>query len=280
MHATVCNREQIMGKTAPRRQAPPPPMFISDSMKALLRQIAALADGERPVLFRGDTSVGKEYMARLLHEGHPARRTGPFVAVNCAAIPEGLFEPLFFGHARGAFTGALEAHKGYFEQAHGGTLFLDEIGALALPQQVKLLRVLEDGMVTPVGAAAPIATNVRLVTATHQDLREMTRGSTFRSDLHDRIAVIELGIPTMVEPGALERSTIFLALLGPLAESVPAWLLDHVMQRPLPGNVRELRNIAVRVRTLVEQSGHWDRPMLEDALGRDAGDPAEQPKPA
>jgi DNA-binding NtrC family response regulator len=259
-----------MGEPLPCQQALPLPVFVSDSMKVLLRQVAAFADCDQPVLFRGDTGVGKEYFSRLLHDGHHARRAGPFVAVNCGAIPEGLFESLFFGHVRGAFTGALQPHGGYFEQAQGGTLFLDEIGELPLLQQVKLLRVLEDGLVTRIGAEVPIATDVRLIAATHQNLREMARRSTFRTDLYYRIAVIELGIPNLAERGLEERVAIFLALLGVHAASVPTWLLEHVAQRSLPGNIRELRNIAERVRTVVEQFGDWDRAMLESVLGRDA----------
>ncbi|MGQ3129204.1 sigma-54 factor interaction domain-containing protein, partial [Variovorax sp.] len=137
----------------------------SEAMKSLLAEVNAFADCDHSVLVRGETGVGKERIAQQLHLGHQNYSKGAFVAVNCGAIPDGLFESLFFGHAKGSFTGAVHAHRGYFEQATGGTLFLDEIGDLPKYQQVKLLRVLEDGAVTRLGATSPIRVDFRLVAA-------------------------------------------------------------------------------------------------------------------
>src|SRR5690606_22095226 len=156
----------------------------SDVMKALLKEAETFADCDSNVLISGETGVGKERIARLLHDQHSHYGKGPFVAVNCGAIPDGLFESHFFGHAKGAFTGAMLAHKGYFEQADGGTLFLDEIGDLPLYQQVKLLRVLEQSKVTRLGSANEISIDFRLVAATNRNLRELVRQEMFRSDLY------------------------------------------------------------------------------------------------
>jgi transcriptional regulator with AAA-type ATPase domain len=128
----------------------------AECMQALLHEVQTFADCDTSVLVHGETGVGKERIAQMLHEQHKRYSEGPFVPVNCGAIPDGLFESLFFGHAKGSFTGAVIAHKGYFEQADGGTLFLDEIGDMPLYQQVKLLRVLEDSAVTRIGSAAPV----------------------------------------------------------------------------------------------------------------------------
>ncbi len=246
------------------------PVFSSPPMQQLLRQVAAFADCEQPVVIEGATGVGKEYIALMLHKGHARRHQHAFVPVNCGAVPEGLFESLFFGHVRGAFTGALGQHKGFFEQADQGTLFLDEIGELPLHQQAKLLRVLEDGRVTRVGAEQPVATNVRLVAATHRGLRDMVRAKTFRADLYYRLAVVELKVPDLVERGREERLALFASMLDTGAGGpAPAWLLDSVAEADLPGNIRQLRNMAERVNALVRAYGDWPREMLEGQLGRD-----------
>ncbi len=261
------------------------PAYASDRMRVLMREVAAFADCEQPVVVEGETGVGKEYVARLLHEGHSTRCNGPFVPVNCGAIPEGLFESLFFGHARGAFTGAMQPHAGYFEQAKDGTLFLDEIGELPLHQQVKLLRSLEDSVVTRVGAEAPIPTNVRLVAATNRLLRDMVRHNSFRADLFYRIAVVELRVPNLAERGREERLALFDAMLsqalGDRADAVgppPQWLLDRVGDARLPGNVRQLRNLAERVGVVARQLGQWDRMLIGHvmALAEDHADTAAE----
>jgi DNA-binding NtrC family response regulator len=188
------------------------------------------------------------------------------VPVNCGAIPDGLFESLFFGHAKGSFTGAVVAHKGYFEQAAGGTLFLDEVGDLPLYQQVKLLRVLEDGAVLRVGATTPVKVDFRLVAASNKKLPQLVKDGLFRADLYYRLAVIELSIPSLEERGAVDKIALFKSFVADvvgearLAElsDLPYWLADAVADSYFPGNVRELRNLAERVGVTVRQTGGWD----------------------
>jgi len=246
-----------------RAKAAEPLIATSACMRVFLSEVEAFADCDSTVLIRGETGVGKERVARLLHEGHRRYGKGPFVAVNCGAIPDGLFESHFFGHAKGAFTGATFAHKGYFEQAHEGTLFLDEIGDLPLYQQVKLLRVLEQSTVTRLGATAEIPVDFRLVAATNRDLRELVRQELFRADLYYRLAVIDLQVPNLEERGAVDKIAIFKALLGQILpeqeEQMPSWLESLVTRTRFPGNVRELRNVAERVGVTVRQFRAWDR---------------------
>lgn len=264
---------QLRAHTA---QAPEPTALVahSECMQALLHEVDTFADCDTSVLIRGETGVGKERIAQLLHEKHARYATGPFVPVNCGAIPDGLFESLFFGHAKGSFTGAVGAHKGYFEQADGGTLFLDEIGDLPLYQQVKLLRVLEDGAVTRIGSAASLRVDFRLVAATNRNLPQLVKDGSFRADLYYRLAVIELRIPSLEERGALDKIAIFNAFivsvlgaerLASLPE-VPYWLADAVADTYFPGNVRELRNLAERIGVTVRQIGAWDAPRLKRLL--------------
>lgn len=244
----------------------------SDSMKALLAEVTAFADCDHNVLIRGDTGVGKERIAQQLHMGHHLYGKGAFVAVNCGAIPDGLFESLFFGHAKGSFTGAVQAHRGYFEQASNGTLFLDEIGDLPKYQQVKLLRVLEDNAVTRLGSATPIQLDFRLVAATNRNLREMVASGEFRADLFYRLAVIELHVPDLQERGVIDKIAIFKAILAEVlgsefgSNAIPVWLLDAIAETYFPGNVRQLRNLAERVAVIVRQLGIWDQVLLQRAL--------------
>lgn len=247
-------------RTAPVAE---PLIAMSACMQVFLAEVEAFADCDSNVLIRGETGVGKERVAQLLHDNHRRYRRGPFVAVNCGAIPDGLFESHFFGHAKGAFTGAAFAHKGYFEQANEGTLFLDEIGDLPLYQQVKLLRVLEQNRVTRLGSATEIAVDFRLVAATNRPLRELVRQDLFRADLYYRLAVIELQVPNLEERGAIDKVAMFRSFLAPiLPESenqVPDWLATLITQTRFSGNVRELRNVAERVGITVRQFRAWDR---------------------
>jgi DNA-binding NtrC family response regulator len=250
-------------RAQPRRNQP----LVAESapMRALLAEVDMYANCRSSVLVHGETGVGKERVARLLHE-RADWAGGPFVAVNCGAIPEGLFEAHFFGHAKGAFTGAVGAHKGYFEQASGGTLFLDEIGDLPAYQQVKLLRVLEQGVVTRLGSAAEVPVDFRLVAATNKDLRTLVARGDFRADLYYRLAVIELRIPSLEERGGEEKALIFRALLDRLGvrDDPPQWLLRRVAATRYDGNVRELSNVAERVAVIQRQLGGWDA----DRIGR------------
>jgi two-component system response regulator HydG len=221
-------------------------------MRALLAQVAQIADTDASVLIRGETGTGKEVIARLLH-GASARRSGPFVAVNMAAIPEPLAEAELFGHVRGAFTGADKPRVGRLCSAHGGTLFLDEIGEMPRSVQAKLLRVLQEREVTPVGGGGPSPIDVRVVAATHRDLEEMVEAGEFREDLYYRLDVVPIAIPPL-----RERREDIAALAEHFrrevnareARAVPGFALD-VMQRlthyDWPGNVRELENLVERL---------------------------------
>lgn len=251
---------------------PAPAMIaVSPAMRGLLAEAEMFADARANVLVHGETGVGKERIARLLHD-QSSWAGGPFVAVNCGAIPEGLFEAHFFGHAKGAFTGAVGAHKGYFEQASGGTLFLDEIGDLPSYQQVKLLRVLEQSSVTRLGSTVAIPVEFRLVAATNKDLRALVAQGEFRADLYYRLAVIELHIPNLEARGAAEKTAIFAALLRQqgIEDEPPAWLLQRVAAARYPGNVRELSNLAERVAILRRQLRAWDQPRIEQVFERHA----------
>ncbi|CAM3512722.1 Sigma-54 factor interaction domain-containing protein [Bordetella sputigena] len=251
---------------------------VSAAMRNLLDDVRAYADARASVLVLGETGVGKECIARLLHDNASWSR-GPFVAVNCGAVPEGLFEAHFFGHAKGAFTGALGAHKGYFEQADGGTLFLDEIGDMPLYQQVKLLRVLEHKVVTRLGAAVDTPVDFRLVAATNQDLRARVAQGAFRADLYYRLAVIELRVPNLEERGPAEKLAIFKAFidreLPGQGELLPGWLQDRVAGTRYPGNVRELCNLAERIALMRRRAGGWDQARIETVLASSIQLPAE-----
>ncbi|WJF91290.1 sigma-54 dependent transcriptional regulator [Paraburkholderia bonniea] len=246
----------------------------SEPMQALLHEVETFADCDTTVLVHGETGVGKERIAQLLHEKHSRFGSGPFVAVNCGAIPDGLFESLFFGHAKGSFTGAVLAHKGYFEQADGGTLFLDEIGDLPLYQQVKLLRVLEESAVTRLGSATPVKLEFRLVAATHKSLAQLVKDGVFRADLYYRLAVIELHLPSLEERGAIDKIALFKVFLATVVGAerlaalpdIPYWLADAVADTYFPGNVRELRNLAERIGVTVRQIGAWDAVRLQRLL--------------
>ncbi len=237
----------------------------AECMLALLRDVDTFADCEHSVLIFGETGTGKERIAERLHERNTHYGQGPFVVVNCGAIPDGLFESLFFGHAKGSFTGAVTAHKGFFEQANGGTLFLDEIADLPLYQQVKLLRVLEERTVTRLGATSPVALDFRLVAATNKSLRELVHAGRFRADLFFRLAVIELQMPSLEERGEADKLAIFNSILRKVVGEEmmerlggpPMFILDAIAQMYFPGNVRELRNLAERVGVAARQTQDW-----------------------
>jgi len=220
----------------------------SPRMEDLLRQARLVAESDASVLIYGESGTGKELLARAIHRAS-RRAERPFVAVNCGAIPGDLLESELFGHARGAFTGAVAAHKGLFQAADGGTLLLDEIGDMPLPLQVKLLRVLQESEVRPVGATQAMPVDVRVISATHRDLEAQRAEGRFREDLYYRLNVVSLHLPTLSE----RREDIPLLaahILRKLAERyrkpVPTLAPDAMsllVAAPWPGNVRQLLNL-------------------------------------
>lgn len=220
----------------------------SPAMREVLAQVRTLADTSATVLISGESGTGKELVARALHvEGRRTR--GPFVAVNCGALAETLLESELFGHERGAFTGAVAQHKGAFERAHGGTLFLDEIGDAPKSVQTKLLRAIEEKEVIRVGGRTPINVDVRLVSATNRDLRQMTEDGEFRNDLLYRLKVVDLRIPPLRERREDIRPMAdhFIALAcrehGRRVTEVEPAFYERLKGFDWPGNVRQLRNV-------------------------------------
>ncbi len=234
------------------------PVKIIGSGRAIREAISVagrIASSPWPVLITGETGTGKELFARLVHELSP-RHDAPFVEVNCAAIPENLFESELFGHIKGAFTGAASNRKGRFEQARGGTVFLDEAGELPENLQPKLLRVLQENRITPVGSDIERDVDVRVVAATNRDLREMSEQGRFREDLYFRLNVFEIHVPPLRErrediPELVQFFTDRYAA-RPVKISQPA--MDMLIKYHYPGNVRELEHIIQRVVTLVRSS--------------------------
>jgi transcriptional regulator with GAF, ATPase, and Fis domain len=245
---------------------PPPPDDGADEWQGLIGSCAAMlqlrklitkfAPAEAPVLITGESGTGKERVAIALH-ALSRRRARPMVAENCAAIPETLLESVLFGHVRGAFTGAVRDHPGHFVAADGGTLFLDEIGDMKLPMQVKLLRALQEGEVRPVGGTKVHEVDVRVITATNQDLESAVKAGRFREDLYFRLNVLRLSLPPLRERGddvvllarrfladAARRAGRALRLSAPAEAAIRAakW----------PGNVRQLQNEMQRVAALCD----------------------------
>jgi two-component system response regulator HydG len=222
----------------------------SPPMRRVFGMLRRIAAHDHPVLLTGESGTGKELAARALH-GHGQRGSGPFVPINCAALPEALVESVLFGHEKGAFTGATARQDGAFQAAHGGTLFLDEVGELRLETQAKLLRALESGEVVRVGSMVAETPDVRLVAATNRDLPAMVRQGTFRSDLYFRLSVLQVPLPPLrVREGdvpLLARS--LLARLLPDARLEPS-AVAALAAHDWPGNVRELRNVLIRARVL------------------------------
>jgi DNA-binding NtrC family response regulator len=229
----------------------------SKAMQGVFEQIRAVADTDAPVLLLGDSGSGKELVSRAIH-WHSGRRDGPFVAVNCAAIPETLLESELFGHEKGAFTGADRKRRGLFVEAQGGTLLLDEIAEMPQTLQVKLLRALQDRVIRPVGGNEEIKVDLRLISATNRDLPAFVRQGKFREDLYYRLAVIPIRIPSLRERPEdipllaehfLKRAAAGMGKeIDGFDQDALKWLHEHNW----PGNVRELENVVERAATLAK----------------------------
>ncbi|HSG09643.1 MAG TPA: sigma 54-interacting transcriptional regulator [Longimicrobiales bacterium] len=223
----------------------------SPAMAEVVAVARRVAGADSSVLILGETGVGKERLARSIHF-ESARASGPFVPVNCGAIPEGLLESELFGHEQGAFSGAVRARRGHFEVAHRGTLFLDEIGELPLHLQVKLLRVLEDRQIQRLGSERPERVDVRILAATNRNLEEEVAHRRFRPDLYYRLAVVTLGIPPLRErpedvPELVQRYMgYFRRTLGKHVDGIADEALAALVRHDWPGNVRELINVLER----------------------------------
>jgi two-component system, NtrC family, nitrogen regulation response regulator GlnG len=229
----------------------------SAAMQEIYRVLARLMQTDLTVMITGESGTGKELVARALHD-YGKRKTGPFVAINMAAIPRDLIESELFGHEKGAFTGANQRSAGRFEQAEGGTLFLDEIGDMPMEAQTRLLRVLQEGEYTTVGGRTPIKTNVRIIAATNKDLRNLIHQGLFREDLFFRLNVVPLRLPPLRERGEDIPDLVdhFFALAAaeglPLKHIEPA-ALERLKRHRWPGNIRELENLVRRLAALYPQ---------------------------
>ena len=226
-------------------------IWASPAMREVMAQVDQVAASETRVCVRGETGTGKELIARTLHE-KSARRTGPFISLNCAAIPAELMESELFGHEKGSFTGAAARHVGKFEQAHRGTLFLDEIGDMPIAMQAKLLRVLEEGEIERVGGDKPLAVDVRAIVATHRNLEEQIRQGSFREDLYHRVFVFPIILPPLRDRREDVR-VLAENFARQLAEqnnwkqkSFSSEAIEQLESYAWPGNVRELRNVVER----------------------------------
>jgi two-component system nitrogen regulation response regulator GlnG len=248
----------------------------SAAIQEVFKRIAVVAPTDACVHLRGESGTGKELAARAIH--HYSRRSGgPFVAVNVASLSESLAESELFGHARGAFTGADQPRKGLLEQGHGGTIFLDEVADIPLPLQVKLLRVLEHGEILPVGADRPVQSDFRLISATHQDLRQRVAEGKFRHDLYFRLITFAIEIPPLRQryEDVAELTVHFLdglaAKNGQPRPALSAAALAELQRRPWLGNVRELRN-AIEHAMILARGGIIAPEHLPPPLGERVGE--------
>ncbi len=229
----------------------------SPAMQEIYRVLARLMGTDLTVMIAGESGTGKELVARALHD-YGKRRNGPFVAINMAAIPRELIESDLFGHEKGAFTGAVARSSGRFEQAQGGTLFLDEIGDMPLEAQTRLLRVLQQGEYTAVGGRVPIRADVRIVAATHRDLRHLIRQGLFREDLFYRLNVVPIRLPPLRErtediPTLVRHFFAMAHGEGLPLKSVDTQAMERLKSYRWPGNVRELENLVRRLAALYSQ---------------------------
>lgn len=224
----------------------------SPAMKKVLSSVRRVAETDWPVLIDGETGTGKEVMARLIHH-LSLRRDHPFVDLNCAAIPENLFESELFGHEKGAFTGAVSERKGRFEIADGGSLFLDEIGEMPLLLQPKLLRVIQEKRISRVGSEKSLPVNVRLISATNKNLKQTADEGRFRQDLFYRIKVLEITVPPLRQrkEDIAELIDFFMDKYGKGTMRLTPEAMDMLLKYPFPGNVRELEHVIQRTVTML-----------------------------
>ncbi|PHX64740.1 MAG: Fis family transcriptional regulator [Gemmatimonadetes bacterium] len=245
LRETIESRYEIVGRTY--------------GIRALLERIDKVAGTPARVLITGENGTGKELVARAIHRGSP-RAKKPFVEVNCAAIPSELIESELFGHMKGSFTGAIADRAGKFEQADGGTLFLDEIGDMSLSAQAKVLRVLQDGVVTRIGGSKPIQVDVRVLAATNKHLEEEIANGRFREDLFYRLNVVPITVPALRERREdIEQLVVYFLQQFAARDGLPArGITDEALVRlsalDWPGNVRELRNTVERLVILASAS--------------------------
>ena len=239
----------------------------SEAIREILGMVETVAPTEARVLVTGANGAGKELVARQIHNGSP-RAEGPFVEVNCAAIPGELIESELFGHEKGAFTSAVSQRKGKFEQAQGGTLFLDEIGDMSANAQAKVLRALQEHKISRVGSDKDIAVDVRVVAATNKDLKQAIADSEFREDLYHRLAVVPIHVPSLAERASDVPVLVahFLDMLcsqsGRSVPKVSAEAMDMLAGAPWTGNVRELRNAVERLLIFCPAKGAIDAALV------------------
>jgi two-component system nitrogen regulation response regulator GlnG len=251
------SRARAAADAAPSDQEGMPLIGRSAAMQDIYRVLARLMGTDLSVVINGESGTGKELVARALHD-YGKRRNGPFVAINMASIPKELIESDLFGHEKGAFTGATARYAGRFEQAERGTLFLDEIGDMPLEAQTRLLRVLQQGEFVPVGGHTPIRANVRIIAATHRDLRQMIRQGLFREDLFYRLNVVPIRLPALRErpediPDLVRHFFAQAEKQGLPRKSMDASAMEWLKNLRWPGNVRELENLIRRLAALYSE---------------------------
>ena len=265
--------DRIQNIAAPAEHDSVSALGSSPAMRHIVALLPRLAASNSTVLITGESGVGKERIARTIHQLGGDDR--PFVGINCGALTETLLEAELFGYEKGAFTGAVRSRKGLFEQAHGGTLFLDEIGDMPLPMQIKLLRALQERCIMRIGSETPTPVEIRLLCATHRDLKEMVGQGDFREDLYYRINVVQLRVPPLRDrrEDILWLSRLFLAELTGQGKQPPVLTPaaeQALLHYPWPGNIRELRNTLERASLLTDSRSigldHlFDRPIPQPA---------------
>ncbi len=276
-HRKLAWENQILRRELSEHFTPERPFGRSPAMQEIANLVAKVARTPTTVLITGESGVGKEVVARTIHS-HSAGKENVFLPLNCSAIPETLLESQLFGYVKGAFTGAVNSQEGLFQRARGGTIFLDEIGELPLSLQPKLLRVLEEKTVLPVGATTPVKVNVRILAATNRDLKEEVAGGRFRDDLYYRLNVFEIHIPPLRKrledlPGLVEYLIHRHNLeMKTNYKGVDSATMRILMSLPWKGNIRELDNVLERA--MILGNGEWITPANlpgQQSAGEDFG---------